>query len=160
MEVSRIMIKKLSSMLVLTLILVMAVASTALGAGMDTSGRYDYNLNFIWNTDANHYTKNADTVDMSLSGHCNYLIGRHDWNMNLQLFQPITGKWNTVGFTQSGYTTCTSPSYRKFDINDFTWLVPPSFPGSYANARLRLTMTGGIYKGDVYYTTMFRIDRQ
>lgn len=154
------MFKKITSMLGLVLLLSIGIAGTALGATMDKTGRYDYNNNFLWNTDANHYTKNADTVDWSLSGHCNYLIGRHDWMMNLQLFQPITGKWNTVGFTVRGYVTCTSPSYRSIDINDFTWLVPPSFPDSYANARLKLTMTSGIYSGDVYYTTLFRIDKQ
>lgn len=139
---------------------VFAGGNSSFAAGMDTSGRYDVNHNLGLYSDANWYTKSADTVDMSITGNCNYLIGTHYWKANLQIFNDYTDTWNTISTTYTGYVSCKSYSYRSWDINHLTWLQGAGYPNGYANARIRLEMTGGAYAGDVYYTNLFRIDDQ
>lgn len=128
---------------------------------MDTSGRVKYNLNLSSIcTDANVYSKKANTVDVSWHVNRNYVAGKHYWAMNLQLYNKYKGEWVTVGTTYRGYVAWNSPSYRSWNINSLTWLKKPSFEDGWANARIKVKMTGGLYSGATYYTNFFRINNQ
>lgn len=152
---------------ILGLVLVLGGGYTVFGgekaeaACMDTSGKVKYNLNFSSIcTDANVYGKSANTVDVSWHVNRNYVAGKHYWEMNLQLYNKYQGQWNTIGTTYRGYVAWNSPSYRSWNINSLTWLKKPAFEDGWANARVRVKMTSGIHKGDVYYTNFIRINNQ
>jgi hypothetical protein len=132
-------------------------ADKASAACMDESGKYDFNHNITLCTDANWYTKNATTVDVSMYMNP-YITEKMDWEMVLQIYG--ANGWTTVSYVRRGYLSGDSPSFRSFNIDDFTWLNPPTFPKYYANARIRVKFTSGLYAGDVYYTYLFRIDDQ
>lgn len=115
-------------------------------------GNYSWNVSMC--TDAYRYTKNADTIDVSLSIRDGF--SRHNWKMNLELQNPSTKKWSIAGFTKTGYVSPSSPSYRSFTVNDFTWFSSPN----YRNGRIRIHFTSGEYSGRYMYTESFRIDDQ
>lgn len=153
------MIKKLVSGLVLSLVVLLGFNGVSEAASM-SKAYDDYNANLFLETDADRYTKNADTVDFKFgSWNANGLVGTNYWKANLQV-RNSSGSWVSVGQTHAGYITPTSPSKRSWNINSFTWLIPQNGYANYGNFRIKMQMTDGHLKGKIYYTTIFRIDKQ
>ncbi|MFN2744167.1 MULTISPECIES: hypothetical protein [Bacillus] len=157
------MFKKFLQLFVLLLILAAGLAShagIASAADMDRSGRHNYNWNVDFYTDANRYTKRADTVDVTLKVPSDGTYSKTYWEMKFQMYG--ANGWTTLNFVKTGYVSKNSPSHRSFDINDYTYLNKGVFKKGYGNCRIKVTFTKGdkALVGNTYYTTVFRVDNQ